>query len=90
MKRIALIIGSSLPTNHSDHLRGVNEDVLNYQKLLKSANGGAWMENEIIELSNPSTKEIRKAKLFQDNCDFALTLFFWSRIHAKREKFPGY
>jgi hypothetical protein len=87
MKRIAVIIGSSLPISHPDHLRGVSEDVLNFKKFLISANGGAWEQDELIELINPSLREIEKAKHHQNNCDSALTFFSGHGCMKGRENY---
>lgn len=75
MKRQALIIGSSYPKDHQKHLSGVSEDILNYQKLLLSANGGAWLEKEIIILRDPSLDDILNSLRYQNGADYALTIF---------------
>jgi hypothetical protein len=48
MKRKAILIGNT------NGLQGVQVDLNNYKKFLKSEIGGAWLDSEILTLKNPS------------------------------------
>jgi len=87
MKRQAIIIGGAFSKGNPSHLNGVAEDMSNYKKLLLSANGGAWRNDEIIELPDPSYSEVKRALLHQEKSDYALTIFSG---HGARYKSKNY
>lgn len=50
--RKAILIGCAGPS--ANFLRGVKKDIANVSRFLRSNKGGAWLENEIITLADPT------------------------------------
>lgn len=74
MKRKALIIYCD--DTESDPLDSPEWDFKNMKKFLLSDLGGAWYDNEIIPLQNPTWNEIElKQKLYMSNADYCMTIF---------------
>ncbi|KAA6318059.1 hypothetical protein EZS27_031881 [termite gut metagenome] len=71
MKRKAILFGNT------NGLQGVSVDLLNYEKFLQLSEGGAWDDNEIITLPNPSKWQLKaliaSAKL--DATDFVFVVY---------------
>ena len=70
MKRQALLIGNVDAT-------GAQNDLLNWDKFLKSGRGGAWRNHEIQIISNPSKAYLQAwLKIIKDgNYDFVLVAY---------------
>jgi hypothetical protein len=58
VSRKAILIGS--PSTDDRYLPGVNKDLINLRRLLKSDNAGRWFDNEIVTLQNPSAETVVK------------------------------
>lgn len=75
-KRKALLIGYDGSDYSSDKLTGVPIDLLSYKKFLLSNKGGAWYENEIVTILNPSLEllrqEVQKIKLEKTDLVFCV------------------
>jgi hypothetical protein len=59
IKRKALVIGS--PAKGGRFLKGVNQDLVRVPKFLRVDRGGAWMNDEIKILSNPTREQTLEA-----------------------------
>lgn len=70
--RNAIII--SCPGKGDDYLTGANKDLQNISNYLLSPRGGAWKENEIIRLNNPTWAEV-KATLDHYTADYQFIYF---------------
>ncbi len=53
--RKAILIGC--PGSVTNYLRGVEKDITNMSRFLRSDKGGAWRENEIITVANPKAAD---------------------------------
>ena len=74
MKRRALIIYCD--NTSSGELTGPPCDNEHYRSFLTSNLGGAWEENEILSLSNPSAALVYKAvRQFMSGADYTFTIF---------------
>lgn len=70
IKRKALLIGNS------NGLPGVKVDLDNSKKFLMSLDGGAWNEDEITVLNNPSRlRLLTKIECFKGKYDFMIVIF---------------
>ena len=73
IRRGVLLIGSN------DEAIGAKIDINNYLKFLRSLNGGAWEEDEIIgPLYNPSYKELSSIIQRLKNCNLDYLIIFFS------------
>jgi hypothetical protein len=70
--RKALLI--SAPAGARQHSSGVNADLEATRQFLLSPNGGAWIDEEIIVLHNPTVKMISKA-VQEMEADYTITFF---------------
>ncbi len=59
MKRRAIII--SCANTESGHLPGATADNINMHKFLTSPLGGNWYDHEIVQLSDPTKREVNQA-----------------------------
>jgi hypothetical protein len=74
MNRLALLIYCD--NTESGELVGPPHDNLNYRQFLKSNLGGAWHEDEIISLRNPSSADVAYYIYSSfEGIDYAFTLF---------------
>jgi hypothetical protein len=74
MKRRALIIYCD--NTSSGELTGPPFDNVHYRSFLTSNLGGAWDEDEILSLSNPSEAIVTKAvRQFMSGADYTFTIF---------------
>lgn len=60
MKRRALIITSPLTPDNASCIPGVLEDAKNFRNYLKSVRGGAWKDDEIVTMRNPTSQSLYK------------------------------
>lgn len=86
MNRIAILIGSPLSEKHPNYLSGVKYDIKNFSNFLKSSTGGAWSENEIIRLKNPTIQQFSEVKTKFSGRDFAFVYFSGHGSYSKRIK----
>lgn len=73
MERLAILIQA--PLSGSDYRSGVCLDIVRWKNFLTSLPGGAWNEDEIIVLTNPSKKELSVPIIKAKYSDFALIAF---------------
>ena len=74
MIRRALLIGAPCWENTPLFLPGVNKDIANYHRFLRSSSGGAWEDHEITVARNPPKKDlIRFVRSVQ--ADYVLVVF---------------
>jgi len=74
MKRKALLIEAGKAKGQNP-LTGPERDVIRLKKWLESNIGGAWNEDEIIELHNPSPLQVRSAISNCGSSDFSFVSF---------------
>lgn len=74
MKRQAILIGAPGQENTKKYLHGVEYDIKNYIKFLKSPTGGAWDKSEIIAIKNPDKNKLLNA-ISKVNADYLLIVF---------------
>lgn len=74
MKRQAILIGAPGMENTKKYLHGVEYDIQNYIKFLKSPTGGAWDKSEIIAVKNPDKDKLINA-VKKIDADYLLTVF---------------
>lgn len=74
MKRQAILIAAPGSVNSDNYLHGVELDIKNYIKFLKSPSGGAWDKSEIIAVKNPNKEKLLKL-VKTINADYVLTVF---------------
>ena len=82
MKRIAVLIQS--PLSGRDYLSGVGVDIACWQSFLTSLPGGAWNDDEIIVLKNPSKTTLKSSLILAKYSDFAMVV---SRVFRKNSLF---
>lgn len=82
LTRKALIIGA--PDNE---IPGVLKDMANYRAFLLSPAGGAWREDEIILLENPTKLNLLTHQMLMKSADYTLTVFAG---HGRRPKGSPY
>lgn len=70
-KRLILIYNEGVEGTQT-YLRGVLEDMRNYQAFFKSIEGGAWNDNEIVIFHKPSVEQVKK--YIEENTDSAYFL----------------
>jgi hypothetical protein len=80
MTRKALLIGKVESKRYGD-LPGVSVDLVNFRNYLLSDFGGAWEEDEIITVNDPSLLEIEFAKERSSKSNFAFIAFFGHGHH---------
>lgn len=73
MKRLAILIQSGL--SGDDYLTEVTLDIAGWYRHLISLEGGAWEEDEIILLKNPSKFLFEKTISRAQKADFAIVVF---------------
>mgnify|MGYP001768393238 CR=1 FL=1 len=74
MKRLALIIYCD--NTKSGSLTGPPHDNIKYREFLKSNLGGAWYDEEIISLNNPTSNDVAYYMYSAyDQIDYSFTLF---------------
>jgi len=73
MTRKAVIIGAP-GGYHNEYLQGVEYDIENYVRFLKSPTGGAWEDNEIIKVQDPNSIKL-KSFLKKLKVDYSLVIF---------------
>lgn len=69
MKRRCLIIAAPGSKTKGTHLPGVSVDQISFRNFLFSDHGGAWEENEVHLLTNPTTGELNKQLELQRRTD---------------------
>jgi hypothetical protein len=74
MKRKAILIGAPGSRYSHNYLQGVDYDIKNYIKFLKSPSGGAWENSEIFAVKHPNKKDLLKL-IKTINSDYVLTIF---------------
>jgi hypothetical protein len=84
MKRKALLIESSRLTGQPD-LPGARIDIRNWRSFLRSDVGGAWNDDEIISLNNPSWPALQGQLILQSSTDYVFITFSGHGEHI-REK----
>lgn len=73
MKRVAVLIQS--PLSGRDYLSGVGVDIASWQSFLTSLPGGAWNDDEIVILKNPSKTTLKSSLILAKYSDFAIIAF---------------
>ena len=74
MRRQTIIIGA--PGTSATFLVGVDQDLANYPQFLRSPSGGAWRDDEISVLRNPTWGELsQKLKRLESQADYSLVVF---------------
>ncbi len=73
-KRIILIYNEGVEGTQS-YLKGVLEDIKNYQGFFKSIEGGAWDENEIKTFHKPSIGQVKTYIESVADSEFLLVVF---------------
>ncbi|WP_185731203.1 MULTISPECIES: caspase family protein [unclassified Burkholderia] len=75
MNRKALIIASPGKKGTDGYLPGVERDMKRYKEFLKSPLGGAWRDDEIAVLENPSKAIVDVNIILQSMADYSFTVF---------------
>lgn len=73
MKRLAILIQS--PLSGIDYRPGVCVDITRWMGFLMSLPGGAWTENEILVLNNPTKLQLRTSLIRAKYSDFSIVVF---------------
>ena len=73
--RRALLISNPGEIGQENDCKGVYVDIENYQRLLSSAEGGAWEDNEIKHLDRPSANNVRDWLTIFSTYDYAFVMF---------------
>ena len=73
MKRLAILIQS--PLSGIDYRPGVCVDITRWIRFLMSLPGGAWTENEILVLNNPTKLQLRTSLIRAKYSDFSIVVF---------------
>jgi len=84
MNRIAILIGSPLSDNNPDYLSGVRYDIDNFYNFLKSSTGGAWSDEEIVYLKNPTIQHFATVKQKYSGRDFAFVYFSGHGFYSQK------
>lgn len=74
MKRQAILIGAPGQEDAKKYLHGVEYDIKNYIKFLKSPTGGAWDKSEIISIKNPDKNTLLNT-INKVDTDYLLIVF---------------
>jgi hypothetical protein len=82
MNRRALIIANPGEPGKESYCHGVNRDVDNYKRFLKSPIGGLWREEEIVVRQQPSRAMTTMDIGQQRRTDYSLTVFCGHGYHA--------
>jgi len=76
MKRLALLIGSPSTQQNGDFLAGVQTDIENIERFLKSSIGGSWQDTEIKKFQlNPNYSQVEPFLKECESKDFAFVYF---------------
>lgn len=75
MKRLALLIYNPGTHGAENYCAGVIKDAKNYLRHLSSPTGGLWAEDEIIQLTMPTIKEVQQAAKQFRSVDYAMIVF---------------
>lgn len=86
MKRVAVLIQS--PLSGRDYLSGVGVDIASWQSFLTSLPGGAWNDDEIVVLKNPSKTTLKSSLILAKYSDFAIVAFSGHGF-VQRDEFLG-
>ena len=79
--RAALLIASP-----DAKIPGAHMDALNFRKFLRSPLGGAWGDNEIKVLENPSMRELNYELRRLEDCDYAFVTFAGHGRHVSTDR----
>ncbi len=71
----ALLISNPGEPGAENYCKGVYADIKNYQRILTSAEGGAWEDGEIKHLDRPSAKNVRYWITLFSVYDYVLVMF---------------
>jgi hypothetical protein len=71
----ALLISNPGEVGAENYCKGVYVDINNYQRLLFSAQGGAWETNEITNLDRPSLADVRAWIANMSAVDYVFVMF---------------
>lgn len=74
IKRKAILIGAQGGDNGTIRLKGVKQDLHNFKDYLLSSNGGAWRDEEITVLNNP-TKALLLTAINNTHADYNFIYF---------------
>lgn len=72
MNKKALLISADLA---EDPRPGIPRDLRDWSEFLRSNNGGAWNDSEIMERINPSRQDVLWAIAALEGADYAMTIF---------------
>lgn len=75
MKRKALIIGTPGDGVYNKELPGVDIDLANYRRYLRSPLGGAWFDVEIVVMHSPTSQQIQEELNTLREVDYAFVSF---------------
>lgn len=75
MTRAALLISNPGEPGAKNYCKGVYVDVTNYGDLLRSAEGGAWREDEIRVMDRPDCSDVRNWIRNSKSTDYAFIMF---------------
>jgi len=73
MKRLAILIQS--PLSGIDYRPGVCVDIARWIRFLMSLPGGAWNEDEILVLNNPTKLQLKTSLIRAKYSDFSIVIF---------------
>jgi hypothetical protein len=73
--RKALLIGCPGKRGADNYLEGVERDLTNYDRFLRSPLGGAWFSSEIVALDDPPASTARAAIQTLKPADYSFVLF---------------
>ena len=73
MKRHAILIQS--PLNGIDYRPGVCVDIARWSRFLRSLSGGAWDNEEILVLNNPTKSQLKASLIRAKYSDFSIVVF---------------
>ena len=71
----ALLISNPGETGAENYCKGVYVDIKNYQRLLFSAQGGAWETNEVTTLDRPSVADVRNCIEMMSAAEYVFVMF---------------
>lgn len=73
MKRCAILIQA--PLSGANYLKGVAVDIACWRKHLKTLSGGAWLDEEIVLLKNPTKSSLLNALTLAKFADYSIVIF---------------
>jgi len=86
--RRALLISNPGEAGKENYCKGVYVDIRNYQRLMTSAEGGAWEDREVIHMDRPNAKDVRDMVTAISPRDYVLIMFtghgWYSTAHKDR------